>query len=169
LQLRALTQKLEAEQRLQAGDKLGPFKGAGLDGQAVEVRFDESGLNKVVLFSSTSCPFCKKQNPMWNQLMGKIDRSKYEVIEIFRNREPISQVSAYLKASGFPEGDAAKIILIGDEPLREEKLNSTPMTFIVGENGTVEKAWYGPWSGPTTAGARDQTASKPGKKKGAKK
>lgn len=43
-----------------------PFKGAGLDGKAAEVRFDERGLKRVILFFGTSCPFCEKQNSMWN-------------------------------------------------------------------------------------------------------
>lgn len=149
LQLRALAQKLEAEQRIQIGDKLGPFKGADLDGRAVDVRFDGNGLKKVVLFSSVSCPFCKKQNPMWNRLIGKIDRRKYEVMEIFRDSESGSQVAAYLKANGFSNEDSAKVFLIRDEFLREEKLNATPVTLLIGENGVVEKAWFGLWNRST--------------------
>lgn len=151
LQLRALTRKLEAEQRVQVGDKFGLLTGAGLDGKAAEVRFDEHGRKKVFLFSSTSCPFCKQQNPMWNQLIEKIDQGKYEVVEIFRDRESVSRVAAYLKANGFSDEASAKIFLMGDEPLREVKLNSTPITLVVGANGAVEKAWYGLWNSSMTA------------------
>ena len=150
-QLRALVQRLEAEQRIQIGDKLGPFKGADLDGKSVELRFDGSQLKKVVLFSSINCSFCKKQNPKWNQLIEKIDRGKYEVVELFRERETQSQVAAYLKANSFPTGEAVKVFLLGDAPLTEEKLNSTPITLIVGENGVVEKAWFGLWNESATA------------------
>lgn len=151
LQLRALTRKLEAEQRVQVGDKFGLFTGAGLDGTAAQVRFDEPGRKRVVLFSSISCPFCKQQNPMWNQLIEKLDHEKYEVVEIFRDGESVNRVAAYLKANGFSDGASARIFLIGDEPLREVKLNSTPITLVVGANGAVEKVWYGLWNRSTTA------------------
>jgi len=144
-QLRGLVQDLEAEQRIQVGDKLSSFKGSDLEGKPTEVRFAENNLKKIVLFSSISCPFCKKQNPNWNQLIQQIDRRKYEVVELFRDREAHDQVAAYLKANGFGNEDSAKVFLIADSLLQGKKLNSTPITLIVGENGVVERAWFGLW------------------------
>lgn len=145
-QLRIIVQKLESEQRIQVGDKLGSFEGTDLEGKPVEVNFDEKNFKKVVLFSSIGCPFCKKQNPKWNQLIEKIDRRKYEVVELFRDKEARSQVAAYLKANSFSNEDSVKVFLVGDEFLKEEKLNGTPITLIVGQNGVVEKAWAGLWN-----------------------
>jgi peroxiredoxin len=150
-QLRALVQDLEAEQRVQVGDKLGPFKGTDLEGKPVDVRFDETGVRKVIMFSSTSCSFCKKQNPNWNQLMEQIDRRKYEVVELFREREAGNRVAAYLKANSLSNKDAARVLLVGDDFLKEKKLNSTPVTLIVGENGVVERAWFGLWNNSAIA------------------
>lgn len=144
LQLRVLVRKFESEQRIQVGDSLGRFSGTDLEGKPTEIRFNENNLKKVVLFSSTSCPFCKKQNPKWNQLIEKIDRAKYEVIEIFRDRETPKNVAAYLKAN-FSSENLAKVFLVGDKSLIEKKLNSTPITLVVGENGVVERAWIGLW------------------------
>jgi peroxiredoxin len=149
-QLRAVLGELEAEQKIQVGDKLAPFRAAGLDGQSVEVRFGENEVKKVVLFSSITCPFCKKQNPGWNQLIHQIDRQKYEVLEVFRNRERPSQIAAYLRVNS-PDGDSAKVLLTTDEFLQRAKLNTTPITLVVGRNGVVEKAWFGLWNDFSTA------------------
>jgi thiol-disulfide isomerase/thioredoxin len=145
-QLRKLVHELESEQRIQVGDKLGTLKGIDLEGKPVEVQFGENNFRKIVLFSSTSCPFCKKQNPKWNQLVGQINRQKYEVVTLFRDKEARSQVAAYLKANGFSNQDSDKVFLIADDFLNEKKLNSTPITLIVGNNGVVERAWFGLWN-----------------------
>lgn len=145
-QLRKLVQQLGSEQRIQIGDQLGPLKGTDLEGKPVEVRFGENNVRKIVLFSSTSCPFCKKQNPNWNQLAEQIDRRKYEVVTLFRDKEARSQVAAYLQANGFSNQDSGKVFFVSDEFLNEGKLNSTPITLIVGNNGVVERAWFGLWN-----------------------
>jgi glutaredoxin len=150
-QLRALVQGLESEQRIQVGDKLGPFWGSDLEGKPVDVRFDEAGVRKVIMFSSTTCPFCKKQNPNWNQLMEQIDRRKYEVVELFREREAGSRVADYLKANSLSNEGTSRVLLVGDDFLKEKKLNSTPVTLIVGKNGVVEKAWFGLWNNSAIA------------------
>lgn len=149
-QLRTVVRELEAEQKIQVGDKLLPFRAAGLDGQSLEVRFDENDVKKIVLFSSITCPFCKKQNPRWNQLIQQIDHQKYEVVELFRDREAASAVAAYLRANS-PSNDSARVLLTADEFLQKAKLNTTPITLVVGRNGVVEKAWFGLWNASSTA------------------
>jgi peroxiredoxin len=144
-QLRTTVHKLESEQRIQAGDRLDSFTGTDLEGKPVEVKFDDNNLKKVVLFSSISCPFCQKQNPKWNQLIEKIDRRKYEVVELFRDNESRNQVAAYLKANSLSNEDLVKVFLAGNKFLKEEKLNGTPITLVVGQNGVVERAWVGLW------------------------
>jgi peroxiredoxin len=150
-QLRAAVQDLESEQRVQVGDKLGPFRGADLEGKPVDIRFNEAGVRKVIMFSSTSCPFCQKQNPSWNQLIEQVDRRKYEVLELFREREAKSQVADYLKANGLSNEGTARVLFVGDDFLKAKKLNSTPVTLIVGENGIVERAWFGLWNNSAIA------------------
>jgi|ERR1043165_195892 peroxiredoxin len=150
-QLRGLVQDLEAAQRIQVGDKLSSFKASDLEGKPTEVRFAENNLKKIVLFSSISCPFCKKQNPNWNQLIKQVDRRKYEVVELFRDKEAREQVAAYLKANGFGNDESGEVFLVADSLLQGKKLNSTPVTLIVGENGVVERAWFGLWDNSAIA------------------
>jgi len=143
--LRAMVRELESEQKIQIGDRLLSLRAADLDGKPVEVNFDQNDVRKVVLFSSVTCPFCKKQNPRWNQLIQQIDHRKYEVIELFRDREARSQVAAYLRANG-TSSESIRVLLIADDFLNKAKLNSTPLTLVVGKNGVVEKAWFGLWN-----------------------
>jgi thiol-disulfide isomerase/thioredoxin len=150
-QLRSLVHEFESEQRIQIGEKLRPFRGADLNGKTEEVRFDEPEVRRIVLVSSTSCPFCKRQNPSWNQLAGQIDRRRYEVITLFRDREDRDHVAAYLKANGFGNNSLMPVFFVADEFFKESKLNSTPITLILGKDGVVEKAWFGLWDKHTIA------------------
>jgi len=143
---RALVQEMESEQKIQIGDALGPLSASDLSGQPTVVRFDENKLGTVVLFSSTTCPFCKKQNPNWNRLIRDVDRAKYDVVELFRANETRSQVAGYLRTNGLDNEAAVKFFFVAEDFLKQKKLNTTPITLIVGRNGLVERAWFGLWN-----------------------
>jgi hypothetical protein len=49
-----LARKLESEQRIQVGDKLGPLRGIDLEGRPVELNFADSNLKTIVLFASVN-------------------------------------------------------------------------------------------------------------------
>ncbi len=146
LQLRSDIAGLIAEQKIQAGEVFSEVKGVDLVNNPVSVSFNENKTKKVIFFSSTSCPFCKKQNPYWNEFIKQADPQKYEVLGIFNSREDKNNVAEYLKNNGFTDEKLSfKVLLLGDDLLQKNKLQSTPITVVVGENGVVEKAWFGLW------------------------
>ena len=68
------------------------------------------------------------------------------MLELFRDREDKSKVASYLNANGYElENSSVKFLFLADEFLQENKLNSTPTTLLVNENGIVEKVWFGLW------------------------
>jgi glutaredoxin len=108
----------------------------------------------LILYSSTTCPYCKKQNPLWTEMIRQVDGKKYEVVELFRDLEDRDKVMNYLVNNGFIKDSSTpelKILFPNDAFLDKNKMNSTPLTLIVGKDGTVEKAWFGLWNKSTIA------------------
>lgn len=150
LQLRTTVEKLVAEQKIQIGEKFTAFNAVDLEDRPIEVNFNESKAKTILLFSSTTCPFCKKQNPYWNDVIKQIDYRKYQILEVFHEKEDKGKVIEYLKNNSLEnEKSSLRILFLADEFLRKNKLNSTPITLIIGENGIVERAWFGLWSKST--------------------
>jgi len=146
LQLKADIKDLIAEQKIQVGAKFSEFKGVNLENNQIAFTYNQNKLKKIILYSSANCPFCKQQNPYWTEVIKQIDNQKYEVLELFRDREDKSKVASYLNANGYElENSSVKFLFLADEFLQENKLNSTPTTLLVNENGIVEKVWFGLW------------------------
>ena len=139
-------------QKVQVGEKFELFSPVDTDNKSFGVAFLKSGSKKVILFSSTTCPFCKKQNPLWNEMIKQIDVQRYEVFELFRDSEDREHVRQYLETNSVVQDRAnskPKLIFLGDDYLQMNKLTTTPMTIIVNEDGAVEKVWFGLWNPKT--------------------
>ena len=87
-------------------------------------------------------------------MIRQVDSQKYEVVELFRDLEARDKVMNYLVNNGFIRDSSApelKVLFPNDAFLDENKMNSTPLTLVVGKDGTVEKAWFGLWNKSTIA------------------
>lgn len=147
LQLKTTVEELAAQRKVQVGEKFSAFNGFNLENQPVTVDFNEGNAKTILLYSSTTCPFCKKQNPYWNDVIKQIDNQKYQVLEIFHEKEDKNKVFDYLRNNNLDNGKSSlKVLFLPDRILQKYKLNSTPVTLIVGENGIVENAWFGLWN-----------------------
>lgn len=149
LQLKASVEDFTAKQKIQTGEKIEPFNASDIKNNSVQYNFDNGISKKIIFFSSTTCPFCKKQNPLWNEVVKQANNKKYEILEFFRDVEDKDKVFNYLKNNGVVKDDSdlsPKILFLKDEFLQKNKLNSTPITLIINENGVVEKTWFGLWN-----------------------
>lgn len=147
LQLRNTINDLNFQQRIGEGEKLGPIDGLDLNNSSLTLSFEGDHRKKIILFSSTSCPFCKKQNPFWSEFLRQVDAVNYEVIHIFRESEDKQNVAEYLKNNGLmPITLDPKVIFVKDEYLNKIKFNGTPLTIVVDEKGFVDHVWNGLWN-----------------------
>lgn len=152
-QLRADVEKLSLEQRVQVGENFGDFKAVDPENKPVTIN-SEAGIKKVILVSSTSCPYCKKQNAYWIECLKQLDPAKYEAVVLFNEREERQAVDNYLTRYGYFAGELSlKVLFSADDMLQKYKLRSTPMTLVIDENGAVEKVWLGLWDRPKIAEA----------------
>jgi peroxiredoxin len=149
LHLREVVEKQEIEKRVQIGQSFDEFKAVDNINNSVNL-LSAKPTKKVILFSSTSCPFCKKQNPYWTQLASQINSEKYEIFMLFNDREECPKVEEYLRSNGYTSIDnSIKPLYSSGETLQKYRLNGNPATLIIDENGVVEKSWSGLWDKPT--------------------
>ncbi len=149
LQLRETVEKQESEKRVNVGAEFSEFKAVDNNNNPVSLVSGKPS-KKIIFFSSTSCPFCKKQNPYWTQLASQVKSGQYEIFALFNDREEHPKVEEYLKTYGFADINiSVKPLYSNGEILQKYRLNGTPATLIINENGIVEKAWSGLWDKTT--------------------
>ena len=82
-------------------------------------------------------------------MIKQVDGQRYEIIEVFRDREDKENVLRYLKDGRIIQDrsdSTPKIMFLDDDFLEKNKLVTTPLTVILSEHGIVEKVWFGLWS-----------------------
>ena len=139
-------QRLSAESKVQVGEDFSGFKAVDIDNKPVTLEA-ASKTKKIIFLFSTTCPFCKKQNSYWTELLKTFDASKYEVFAVFNRKEELKTVDEYFDTFGYKNaGTSIKVLFSEDETLEKYKLKSTPTTLVIDESDRVEKAWVGLWS-----------------------
>jgi peroxiredoxin len=127
---------------LEAGDVLDGFAAPALDGQ-MTITYGSTNRNRIFLYLSPDCPYCDEQMPYWRQLVDQVDDQRFETVVLARATENVEGLRKYLADGGLNTVPAA---LISDEIRRRYRLLGTPMTVIVGPDGTVVQQWRGRWT-----------------------
>ena len=138
--------RLTEDSKVQIGEDFKNFSAVDIDSNPTSWNVAQKP-KKIVLFFSTTCPYCKKQNSYWTDLIKSVDNSKYEVFAVFNRREEIEAAKEYLESFGYHDLVlSVKVVFSEGENLEKYKLKSTPTTLVLDENDRVEKAWIGLWS-----------------------
>jgi thiol-disulfide isomerase/thioredoxin len=139
-------QALSAESKVQIGDDFIGFTAVDINNKPA-VLDSASKSKKIIFLLSTTCPYCKKQNAYWTELLNTFDASRYEVLAVFNRKEELKTVDEYFETFGYKNTVTPVRILFSEgETLDKYKLKSTPTTLVIDENDRVEKAWIGLWS-----------------------
>lgn len=152
LQMRRTIKGLEP-QRLKAGERVQPFTAPGMNGEPVEVSYRGAGPKQVLLFLTHACTYCQQQAPYWRELLARIDAARFEVIGLVDQNEDRTKLQDYLsKIKPEPGGGRPlRVAFIPPDVRRGYKLSETPITLLVGNDGTVEEIWAGRWTGTDLA------------------
>lgn len=140
---------------VRAGDKLPEFSVVGLRGGKVDVRYSGAGARRVFLYFTPTCPYCRQQFPYWREILTGADRERFEVIGVVSDTEDKAKLEDYLQQFGCDGNSPTplRVALVPDGVRRDYKLTATPITLVISNDGTVEKAWSGRWGGKETAEA----------------
>jgi peroxiredoxin len=142
---------------LKGGDKVPPFSATAADGSPFEVSYTGQGRKRVLLYFTPTCPYCRQQFAYWREMLERIDGNSFEVIGVVSQAEDKARLQDYLASMGCAPASRAplRVALVPDAVRDQYMLNSTPVTLLVDNNGTVEQAWVGKWADKdaTTAGS----------------
>lgn len=132
---------------LQTGERVPSFTAKAINGDPLSVAYSGQGPKKIFFYFTPTCRFCVKQFAYWRDILTQADASRLEVIGLVRETEDVEKLEAFLDEMGcsFESPVPLKVVLVPDDVLRSYKLSPTPLTLIVSNSGTVEKAWIGLW------------------------
>jgi peroxiredoxin len=154
LQMRQALARYEPDV-LKPGDKVPAFSAAELGGEKLEVNYTGAGPKRVLLFFTPTCPFCRKQFPHWREILKQARQDRLEVIGVVDEKEDKAKLEEYLRTMDCAQGSPTplRVALVSKDVRARYKLTATPVTVLVGNDGTVEKYWGGAWSEGETSEA----------------
>ena len=131
---------------LQPGDVVTPVTATDLEGHAYQLDYKKDGRQRLLLYFSPSCPYCRQQSPLWRDLLDRVDSNRFTVIGVVSDREDRLLVSAHANGAGyFKTKTPLPLVFFDNESLGSYKLSATPTTLLINEDGRVEHAWVGKW------------------------
>jgi peroxiredoxin len=147
IQLRGELAKVQ-QRGLRAGDKVPPFSAAGLDGRPVQISYTGGGPKRMLIYFTPTCRFCRAQFPYWKEALEHAESNGYEVVGLVNETEDRAKLAEYIREMGCSADSQKplKIALVPEEIKHSYQLSATPITLLVNNEGTVQKAWVGQWS-----------------------
>jgi len=131
---------------LQPGDVVAPVTATDLDGRPYQLDYKKDGRQRLLLFFSPNCPYCREQSPLWRDLLDKVDSKRFTVVGVVNDREDKRLVSAHADGAGyFKTKTPLPLVFFDSESLGSYKLSATPTTLLINDDGTVAHAWVGKW------------------------
>jgi peroxiredoxin len=131
---------------LQPGDVVTAVTATDLEGRPYQLDYKKDGRERLLLFFSPNCPYCRQQSPLWRDVLDKLDSNRFTVVGIVSDREDKRLVSAYADEAGyFKTKTPLPLVFFDSESLGNYKLTATPTTLLIDEDGKVEHAWIGRW------------------------
>jgi len=131
---------------LQPGDVVTPVTATDLNGRPYQLDYKKDGRQRLLLYFSPSCPYCRQQSPLWRDLLDRVDSNRFTVIGVVSDREDRRLVSAHADGAGyFKTKTPLPLVFFDSESLGSYKLSATPTTLLINEDGRVEHAWVGKW------------------------
>jgi thiol-disulfide isomerase/thioredoxin len=131
---------------LQPGDVVAPVTATDLDGRPYQLDYKKDGRQRLLLFFSPNCPYCREQSPLWRDLLDKVDSKRFTVIGVVNDREDKRLVSAHADGAGyFKTKTPLPLVFFDSESLGSYKLSATPTILLINDDGTVAHAWVGKW------------------------
>jgi peroxiredoxin Q/BCP len=137
-----LNRKYEPPDILHAGDVIPFFSGVDINGHEI----DESDLatKEIILFAvfRSTCPFCKKMVPFWNELYEAIDGKDIVMIGIATEDDSSATNFASSHELMFPILSLTNSAA-GDSLEKYYKMNVVPLLIVVTGDGLVKEVTSG--------------------------
>ncbi len=109
----------------------------------------------MLLFLSPDCRYSREQFAYWQEILGRADRSRFEILGLVRDSEDKEKIINYIQSINLPNGPEQRlqIAVASQSVLDSYKLSATPTTLVVSCKGKVENLWVGKWDSKIAAEA----------------
>lgn len=122
---------------LKPGDHVRSFAANTLSGKRQMVTYAASPKTVLLVFRP-ECPACERALPYWKGIKTVCDQNGYQIFGV--SLDSSANTSDFLKARGLNLEVFAGV----DPQFRNSyKLNLTPLTIVIGNDGKVERVWPG--------------------------
>lgn len=136
--LKIINNPIPANQMLQPGTPVPPFRAPELKGDTIFVEYSDGQPYRLLLWLSTSCPACEDNLGFWNDLFIDLESEQISVIGVGTD-EP-AELSEMAASNGllFP------VVNIDDPAIIQAyKGFSRPQTILIDPQGRVRNLWPG--------------------------
>ena len=132
---------------LQTGDRVPSFSAKDIRGDALTIDYSGEGPRKVFFYFTPTCNFCRKQFAYWHDILANADARNLEVTGLVSETEDRVKLGDFLSQMSCAANSPTplKVAFVPEDVMRNYKLAPTPLTLVVSNSGTVEKAWIGLW------------------------
>ena len=122
---------------LKPGEHVPSFTANVLSGERRMVNYAASAKTVLLVFTP-GCPACERTLPYWKEIKAACDRKGYQIFGISLDNS--ANTGDYLKANGLN----LTVFASADAQIKKSyKLNLTPLTIVIGNDGRVEEIWAG--------------------------
>ncbi len=132
----------EPVEPLKHGERIESVKLQTLDGNSVELNYNNSDKKYLLFVLSTSCPHCEKTLPVWQSIASK-KMDNCNIIGIVMQN--LDETKKYVTTRN------VNFVTVSAEAdtsfSRKYKIGGVPETILINSDGTVEKSWVGELSG----------------------
>jgi hypothetical protein len=123
------------------GYKFAEVPSTSLIGESVPITFGSDGKKTLLLVFNTNCQYCRQQYPYWRELVGSLDKSKWNIIAI-TTQSDAKLISSHLEENKL---NGIDVRIVSTEKISEARMGYTPMTVSVDSSGVVRNVWAGLW------------------------
>lgn len=122
----------------QSGKKVQKLEGVGLDGSRMNLQFDVDRRKTLLFIFSTTCGICDINWPAWKSIQRTTNVRQYRLV--------YANIRSSLPAIYLSKHDVYGEVIFADlDPRSIVTLNLTltPLTVLLGSDGTIENVWPG--------------------------
>jgi len=123
---------------LKAGETVPPFTANDINGNSVEITYDNMNSKTLLLVFSTTCSACERNLPNWSEIASRLKGSSRRVIGI--SLDAPDSTRQYVL-----ENELQFTVLVPAEKkfLQDYKISYTPQTIVINPQGRVKQIWNG--------------------------
>lgn len=111
---------ITARKILRQNDKISSFSAKDLNGETIDISFNDRKTKHILLFFRVGCKYCDEQFSIWKDVFSKVDRNKFEIVGLASDKHSSDVIKDYLKSM---QCDSIPIALVSRSIIEKYRLS----------------------------------------------